>query len=271
MKCAYHPDSDAVAACGDCRKFICVECKALVGRQIHCNACVERMSPSEREEAAAPMPVDAAQRSSTDFFDKVEERFTDFSDRVGVRFRVMNRDRICDRLGALGADARLAGRGRAEEQITNGIQCGSLGLIDIREGPIRWVNVRKVRQYGDPQGSHFTDYGVPDPRLELYSRRPAIKSVRTKEFPLVGRVIDLHWKGEDFGLGIISRLNSDFQLKRPIMSSQDVKIYACGHHSDYHSCWIISTETFDSPSRELWNCYQSIAQHLLAEWPPHAP
>ena len=47
-----------------------------------------------------------------------------------------------------------------------------------------------------------------------------------------------------------------------IMSSRDVVVRA---HGDYR-CWIISMETRDVPSRELWNCYQAIAQHLLAEW-----
>lgn len=42
MKCAYHPDRDAVAACADCRKFICVECGVRVGRKIHCNACADQ-------------------------------------------------------------------------------------------------------------------------------------------------------------------------------------------------------------------------------------
>jgi hypothetical protein len=152
----------------------------------------------------------------------------------------------------------MAERGRAEEK-TGG---GSLGLIDIRKGPIRWINVRKVVRHHGRMFDYFFDYGVPDPRLGPYLQKPRIRSVRTKDFPLVGRVIDLHWKGRDFGVGIISRLNSDFKLKQPIMRGQDVEIRA---HGDSR-CWIISTETRDPPSQELWNCYQAIAQHFLAEW-----
>jgi hypothetical protein len=91
-----------------------------------------------------------------------------------------------------------------------------------------------------------------------------IKSVRKKAFPLFGKVVDLHWKGKDSGLGIINRLNGDILIKRPIMKSRDVLIRAHGKHG----CWIISTLTNVPPSEELWNCYQAIAQHLLAEWTP---
>jgi len=63
----------------------------------------------------------------------------------------------------------------------------------------------------------------------------------------------------------MSHLSSDIELKHPIMTSGcDVQIRAHGGYS----CWIISTSPAIAPSGELWSCYQSIAQHLLAEWSP---
>jgi len=85
-----------------------------------------------------------------------------------------------------------------------------------------------------------------------------------KSFPLVGQVVDLRWKGEDFGLGIIGRLNGDVSIKHAVMRSDDVGIYA---HGD-RRCWIISREFGGVPLRRLWSCYQAIARHLLAEWSP---
>jgi len=168
---------------------------------------------------------------------------------------------ICAGLQSLGVDAQLAAGGRTEEKI--GCPGDSLGIIDIPEGSIRWINI-----WGMVTANnliiHYTDYGVPDLRLESNSPGLKICSVRVKTFPLIGKVVDLHWKGKDFGMGIIGRLNSDISIKHPIMRSRNVEISA---HGD-HRCWIMSTRTDKVVSEELWNCYQAIARHLLAEWSP---
>lgn len=162
----------------------------------------------------------------------------------------------------LGIEAQMAERGRPEEKIGGK---ASAGLIDIRNGPIRWINVCSIV---DPNAqsfasADFTDYGVPDPRLEPNFPKYLINGVRVKTFPLFGGVVDLRWEGDDSNLGIISRLNSDTSLKDPIMSGCDVTIWS---HGD-HGCWTIETKTKEPPSEELWNCYQAIAKHLLSEWP----
>ena len=116
-------------------------------------------------------------------------------------------------------------------------------------------------------GAHKTNwfmrYGMPDQRLSLSF--PAIKvKPKLKKPGLLGirRVVDMQWTGEDSGLGIIDRLNSDVSLKSPIMNTGgDVEIRA----ERPYGCWIIRTSL--EPSEELWHCYQAIAIHLLAEWP----
>jgi len=186
------------------------------------------------------------------FFGKLRETFRDHT-----------KDDICAGLQALGIDAQMAARGRPEENIETGFYTQSLGMIDIAEGPIRWINVRKRQPRGpDASVAYHTDYGVPDSRLGPDLPRPRIESVRIKTSPLVGQVMDLRWRGEDFGLGIISRLNSDVSIKGPIMRSRDVTIQAYGDHK----CWTISSETREPQSGELWSCYHVIARHLLAEW-----
>lgn len=141
----------------------------------------------------------------------------------------------------------------------------SVASFDVHEGPIRWVNVlmkREVAPGGGYVDEYVTDYGVPDRRLESDFPRTLIRTIRVKRFPLSGKVVDLRWTGRDFGLGIISRLNSDMSIKQAIMSSRDVIINA---HRD-HMCWTISTRTRDVASGELWSCYQMIARHLLAQF-----
>jgi len=175
-------------------------------------------------------------------------------------FRNDTRDRICAGLRMLEIDARMAMRGQIEEEIGGK---GSLGIIHVLDEPIRWINVRKETSGGEHSTTYYyTEYGVPDSRLGPDSPEAQIETVRVKSFPLFGKVVDLRWEGRDSDLRIIGRLNSDDQLKQPIMESRDVTITAI---SDY-SCWIMSTQTREVPSGELWNCYQVIAQHLLAEW-----
>ena len=73
--------------------------------------------------------------------------------KVSKFFRDKKRDELCAHLQSLGIDAQLAPRDRKEENLTTGPPASyilvdspnSLGLIDISQGPIRWVNVRKFR------------------------------------------------------------------------------------------------------------------------------
>jgi hypothetical protein len=41
MRCAVHPDREAVGACCSCGSYICEECKVSIGSQLYCNRCVQ--------------------------------------------------------------------------------------------------------------------------------------------------------------------------------------------------------------------------------------
>ena len=67
-------------------------------------------------------------------------------------------------------------RGLVEEEI---LGKGSLGIIHIPEGAICWINIRKETYSSSGGGSHkyyYTEYGVPDARLE--SASPPTKEKR---------------------------------------------------------------------------------------------
>lgn len=170
--------------------------------------------------------------------------------------------------------ASLAERGTVEERMSG--RSPSLGVIRIMDGQIRWVNIQtdiatdwtagefSVKKY---KYIDYTEYGIPDPRLTPESAGGGlpflhIKLDRVKSFPLVGRPVSIRWKGEDVGLDIISRLNSDILLNNQLIDSPKTEITA----DDYHHCWILSIKTGDVPSKELWDSYQAIAQNLLTEW-----
>ena len=69
------------------------------------------------------------------------------------RFRDKTRDDLTLALKELGIDATMAERGRPEEDIQDTWMNRSQGIIDLAEGPIRWVNCLKQdgSQYSPPQ------------------------------------------------------------------------------------------------------------------------
>ncbi len=173
-----------------------------------------------------------------------------------VLFSNTTREDLCAGLRTIGVDARLAERGRPEEKTS--AYSGSLGVIDVSEGPIRWVN---VVLWGESQESaanwYKTDYGVPDPRC---LPKLEIRSIRMRGFPKFGRVINVRWKGDDRGLGLRHRLSSDEAIRSAIMNTRDeVRVVA----NRDHGCWLIRRETKAAPSGEQWGCYNAIAEHLL--------
>jgi LiaI-LiaF-like transmembrane region/B-box zinc finger len=55
MKCANHPQNDAIAYCGQCGKALCAECKREVAGMIFCEACLaQRVQPSTLPPLIAP-------------------------------------------------------------------------------------------------------------------------------------------------------------------------------------------------------------------------
>lgn len=140
---------------------------------------------------------------------------------------------------------------------------GSLGIIDIADGPIRWINVCVAgvdREY--PYGGsawHYSAFRVPDSRVTGDLFRFHIETMRRKKPSLLGKVVDLHWEGDDLGLLIIDRLNTDGSLKNMIMRSRALSIITFPR---LH-CWLLITTTTRAPSIEVWQGYQRIAHRLL--------
>jgi hypothetical protein len=43
MRCAYHPQAEAVGACVSCGRLVCAECKVELQGKIYCNSCAEKI------------------------------------------------------------------------------------------------------------------------------------------------------------------------------------------------------------------------------------
>ena len=106
---------------------------------------------------------------------------------IGI-LRDESREALTHNLNFLRIDARMAERGRAEERIQKPLGRLSLGIIDILEGAVRWINI--VKQEGNPYAfiRWWTVLGIPDERPVWTSWAVKVRTVRRRSFPLLGRV-----------------------------------------------------------------------------------
>ncbi len=197
-------------------------------------------------------------------FDKVKEYILGKPDR--------KREELCTVLMSYGADARLAERKCPEEKIGSNLGRrislfywvsggNSLGTINITKGLIRWVNVLQY-QWEDSPTEYSYVYGIPDYRIQADFPELHVKSVGVRK-SWFGEVVGIRWHGFEYGLGIVERLSKPSITKVILESDKNgidanIEIHTCPSNT----CWIILAKTI--PTLMLWDCYQSIADELLA-------
>ena len=129
------------------------------------------------------------------------------------KLRDKTRDNLTNALNSLGVKAEMAERERAEEKVHNGWWNRSLGVIDLPEGPVRWINVIKKDQSKESPPMWWINHCIPDERPISGNREIDVKTVRKKSFPLLGKVIGVDWKGKDHSTGLVNRLSYDQATK----------------------------------------------------------
>ena len=145
------------------------------------------------------------------------------------------RDQLTKTLNALGIQASMVERKRAieflyfrfpagqrEENIEKGFWYKSLGLINIEDGPIRWINnLRHDRRNGPKRRVIML---IPDETITIGSRQVKIRTHRKKTFPLFGRTLDVSWSGKDHNLGLIEALSHDVEVLAFAKEFGDIKL-----------------------------------------------
>ena len=154
----------------------------------------------------------------------------------------------------------MAERGRAEEDIQKPWGKRSLGIIDIPEGAIRWINVVKQAgsRYSPPKW--WTVLGIPDDRPVWTSQPVKVRTVRRKSFPLLGRVMSVEWKGEGHDDGLIGTLSIDpavtaFATRR---GNLEVRPY-----TEEFQGWTLQVDKVFDPTHQDWAAIERTADHLL--------
>ncbi len=175
-------------------------------------------------------------------------------------FRDKTRDNLAYALNLLGVRAELAERGRAEERIHSSWR-RSLGVIDILEGPIRWINVTKRdgSQHSPPQW--WLVLCIPDDRLTPNLDGVSLRTARKKSFPLFGKVTSVTWTGDEYGAGLIATLTDDQLIKQLAARVGDLEVRS---YSKEFSGWTLQVNKRFIPTPQDWRTITTIAEHLLS-------
>ena len=176
-------------------------------------------------------------------------------------FRDKSRDKLSQNLNSLGIIAYLAKRGRMEEKIENSWYQRSLGIIDIPEGLVRWINILKKDGSKNNPPQWWVILGIPDERPLPKHKAVNINTIRKKTFPLIGRVVDVNWKGRDHGSGLIDVLSNDEAVKTLSKKIGNLTIHS---YTKEFQGWTVQVDRRVKLTIQDWETIQRVANHILS-------
>ncbi|MEA1871829.1 MAG: hypothetical protein U9M91_00270 [Chloroflexota bacterium] len=176
-------------------------------------------------------------------------------------FRDKSRDKLAQNLNSLGIRADLAERGRAEEKIENSWYQRSLGIIDIPEGLVRWINILKKDGSGRSPPQWWVILGIPDERPLSNHKAVDIKAIRKKMFPLFGKVVDVTWKGNDHHTGLVQVLSNDEAVKDLAKRIGDLTVH---NYAKEFQGWTLQVDRRFELTSQDWATIQRIANYILS-------
>jgi hypothetical protein len=177
------------------------------------------------------------------------------------RFRDKSRDELAQNLNALGIRAILAERGRAEEKVENSWYQRSLGIIDIPEGLVRWVNILKKDANRNSPPMWWVILCIPDERPLTDHKAVDIRTIRKKSFPLFGKVVDVTWKGDDHHTGLVGTLSNDETVKTLAKRIGNLTLHS---YAKEFQGWTLQVDRRFKPASEDWATIQRIADYILS-------
>ena len=202
------------------------------------------------------------------------------------KMRDKSRDDLAYALNLFGVKSKMSDRGRPEEKVENSWYQRSLGVIDISEGPIRWINILKRDRSKDSPPKWWVVMGIPDTIDISRSKEIKIKTVRKKNFPLFGKVVDVGWKGDSgsTGLGSTLSIDQDVKMLSERLGNMEIKSHSnsnncenCGEKRNGTSSFCVScggflvfqgwTLVFDkrfTPSNKDWGVICKICDYILS-------
>lgn len=175
--------------------------------------------------------------------------------------RDKSRDKLAQSLNSLGIRAELAERGRAEEKVENSWYQRSLGVIDVRDGLVRWINILKKDGSKNSPPLWWVILGIPDERSLSKHQAVDIKTIRKRAFPLFGKVVDVTWRGKDHHTGLAQVLSDDEAVKALAKRLGNLVIHS---YAKEFQGWTLTVDKRFEPTGQDWNTIQRIAKHILS-------
>ena len=176
-------------------------------------------------------------------------------------FRDKSRDKLAQNLNSLGIRSVLAERGRAEEKIENSWYQRSLGIIDIPEGLVRWINILKKDGSRNSPPRWWVILCIPDERPLTNHKAVDIKTIRKKAFPLFGKVVDVTWKGNDHYTGLVEVLSNDETVKDLAKRIGNLAVHS---YAKEFQGWTLQVDRRFEPTNQDWATIQKIANYILS-------
>ncbi|MFO7996194.1 MAG: hypothetical protein R6U93_03470 [Dehalococcoidia bacterium] len=175
--------------------------------------------------------------------------------------RDKSRDKLAQELNSLGIRADLAERGRAEEKVENSWYQRSLGVIDIPDGAVRWINILKKDASKNSPPLWWVTLGIPDERPLSKHQAVDIKTIRKRVFPLFGKVVDVTWRGKDHHTGLAEVLSNDEAVKALAKRIGNLTIHS---YAKEFQGWTLTVDRRFEPTSQDWNTIQKIANYILS-------
>jgi hypothetical protein len=182
-------------------------------------------------------------------------------------FRDKSRDHLTKNLNSIGVNAQMAKRGRREEKIHDTWWQRSLGIIDIPDGHIRWINILKKDRSKHSGPLWHILFGIPDERPIQNGKSVQIRTIRKKTFPIFGKVVSVNWKGKDYGTGLAITLSHDEEISELSKRIGNLRI-----HSFDKGCTLMlgrygkpsMLDRRAGPSDHDWAVLQKLAGYILS-------
>jgi len=86
-----------------------------------------------------------------------------------------------------------------------------------------------------------------------------IKTIRKKTFPLFGKVVDVTWKGNDHGTGLVEVLSNDVTVKDLAKNIGNLGVHS---YAKEFQGWTLQVDRRFRPTNQDWATIQKIANYI---------
>ena len=134
------------------------------------------------------------------------------------------------------------------------------GMLTIPEGLVNTVTIHHRPRGKNSPPRWWYLFCIPDERISSKNNMK-LKTKRKKSTPIIGKVIDTTWQGNDYGSGLAKRLSDDKEVDDFTAKVGNIQIYA---HSKAFRGWVLEIDRQFRPRRfNDWKTIQKIADYLV--------